>query len=275
MTINNQFEWDGVLGFKFGQSLFGSPKMYSHVYYVDGLLIDTGHRRMHKIIFDRVKNLAVKQILITHHHEDHTGNLNTFEKYFSCPAHASKQCCEIMKNPPFISFAQRITWGDRPDNHHLRPISGILKTQNHEFEIIPIPGHASDQIALYERKKKWLFSADLFVNSYIKMFLHSESMIQQIESIRYILELDFDILFCGHNPKQRGGKALLKKKLDFFEDLYNNVKTQYQHTTDPKKIFKNLNLKESWEVRLLSHGYLSKLNMVRSAIRDIEREKDV
>ena len=271
MTISDKFEWEGVTGMKFGHARFGIPKMSVHVFYVDGLLIDTGHSNMSRIICQKIKELEVDQIFITHHHEDHTGNLEPLQNYFGCPTYAAPKTCEMMKNPPPISFGQNLTWGNRPPNHHLIPKSKIIKTPQYEFEIIPIPGHTVDQVALYERNQKWLFSADLFVNTYINIFLNSETFVEQIDSIEQILKLDFELLFCNHNPQKTGGKELLKQKLQFLKELYNNVKTQHKKTPEPSKIFRALRMKENWQIRFLTHGYLSKLNIVRAAVRDIEK----
>lgn len=270
MKVIESFNFQEVQGYKFGRSLFGVPKLYSHIYYIDGLLVDTGHRRMSKDILERIKHLDVKQIVITHHHEDHSGNIAMLQKCFDCPVYGSSSCSQMMKNPPSISLSQKMSWGDRPAYNDIMPIGSLITTNNYEFQIIDIPGHARDMIALYEPNKKWLFSADLYVNSYIGYFLRSESMSQQIASIKNVLKLDFDVLLCGHNPQFKGGKAKLQKKLKFLEKFENDVLQEYQKGQSANEIFKALSLKEFWKVRLISNGALSKLNMVKAVIRDIE-----
>ena len=178
--------------------------MFSHAYFIDGLLIDTGHRHMRKAALDAIKSLPVQQILITHHHEDHSGNLNPLEQHFQCPAYSSAECAEIMKQPPRLSLAQHLSWGNRKPNFTLQTVDKIQKTPNYTFEIIPIPGHAIDMIGLYEREQGWLFSSDLYVHHRIRYFMEPESMIEQIRSIERVLQLDFAILFCSHNPQLKG-----------------------------------------------------------------------
>jgi len=269
MIVTDTFQHQSVKAYKFGYSPFGKPKMHVHVYYIDGLLIDTGHSHASKEVLRQVGELAVNQIFITHHHEDHSGNLNRLQAHFDCPAYASEACCELMKKPPKISLAQHIFWGNRPPNHQLIPHKKTIHTDKYNFQIIPIPGHASDMVALYEADKKWLFSADLYVHYYINYFMENESVIQQIESIKRILELDFEVLFCAHNPKLTGGKALLEKKLIFFENFYAQVSELYEKGYTVTQIFKQLNFKENYYIKFLSHGNLSKINMVKSVIRDI------
>lgn len=273
MNVIETFDIEKIKGFKFGNSLFGKPKLFSHIYFIDGLLIDTGHTKMAAKIFNQVKDLPVDQIFITHHHEDHSGNIARMLSHFDCPVYASDLCSEMMKSPPPISFVQKMSWGNRPPFHNIIPKSDFIETENYKFEIIPIPGHAVDMVALYEPNKKWLFSSDLYVNSYIAYFLENESTLDQINSIKRILELDFDVLLCGHNPQFENGKEKLKKKLVFLEKFFEEISNLYEKNHLAEEVFKKLKFKEYWYVRILSNGQLSKLNMVKSVIRDIENEK--
>jgi len=270
MVLSQSFEHEEVLGFKFGYSPIGKPTMFAHIYFVDGLLIDTGQSHARKSVIAATKDLKVEQIFITHHHEDHTGNINEIKALHNCEVYASEPCCQMMKAPPKLSFAQKITWGNRPSQEDLIPKYETIETDNFSFNLIPIFGHAPDMFALYETNKKWLFSADLYINSYIDYFLKDESMADQIASTRKILELDFDVLFCSHKSQLENGKQKLTKKLHFLEPFFNDVSTLYKEGYSASEIFKRLKLKENQVVNLLSGGSLSKLNMVKSVIRDIE-----
>ena len=272
MIIQEEFLHEEIQGFKFGSAPFGKPTMFSHIYFIDGLLIDTGHRNVRKEVLEKIKQLDVKQIFLTHHHEDHTGNAQILKQHFNCPVYGSEKCAEIMKSPPPISFAQQLTWGKRAAFHEIEPISGTISTPNFQFQIISVPGHSADMVVLYEPNRKWLFSADLYVNYYIAYFMKAESLSQQIHSIKKVLELDFDILLCGHNPQFKDGKELFTKKLQFFEDFYTKAKGHYQKGLNASGILRAMNLKERWGIRLLSHGHLSRVNMIKAVIRDVESE---
>ena len=123
-------------------------------------------------------------------------------------------------------------------------------------------------LALYEPNKRWLFSADLYINSRIGYYITTESIKEQIESINRILELDFDVMFCSHNPQLTNGKVKLKEKLDFLEDFVKDVMRLSDKGHQPKEIFKLLKLKELKTIKFLSSGELSKMNMVKSVLRD-------
>ncbi|WP_375559745.1 MBL fold metallo-hydrolase [Bernardetia sp. OM2101] len=274
MVISNSFQHEKVLGIKFGYQFLGMPTLFTHIYFVDGLLIDTGQSNAKEKVLAETKKLDVKQIFVTHHHEDHTGNITELQKQHNCKVFASNLCCQMMKNPPKISLAQKITWGNRPSQNYLIPIAESIETDNFSFQVIPIAGHATDMVALYEPSKKWLFSADLYINSYIDYFLENESILEQINSIKRVLKLDFEVMFCGHKPQLKNPKEKLIKKLNFLESAFNDISSLYEKGYSASQIFKKLNLKENWFVRILSNGNLSKLNMVKSVIRDLENAKN-
>jgi len=267
ITQTNIFA-NNIQAYQFGSSPFGKPKLLVYLYFLDGLLIDTGHPNMKKEVMEVVSGLPVEQIYATHHHEDHTGNLLECQQLFNCPSYASSLCVELMKKPPSISFAQHILWGDRPANFDLQAEDQTISTTHYNFKIIPIPGHAIDMVALYEADQGWLFSADLFINRYIGYFMRGESMKQQIASTTHILTLDFELLLCSHNPQLKNGKERLAQKLQFLEDFYGKVTHLHQKGYSANAIVNQLKLKKYWFTWFLSTGQLSTWNMVRSVIRD-------
>jgi len=272
MKISTSFEHDDIQGFKFGSWPFGKPKFAVYTYFIDGLLIDTGHSNMKKEIVPILTQLPVQQIFITHHHEDHSGNLQALQDHFSCPTYASALCVELMKKPPAISFAQWLTWGTASANFNIIAEEQNIRTPKYSFDLIPIPGHAVDMFGLHEANKGWFFSADLFVNDYIRYFMRNESMAQQIASIKRVLLLDFEVLLCSHNPQLIEGKKQLKQKLQFLEDFYGKVSQLYHKGHSISSIFKELKLKRAWSLRILSTGGLSTKNMIQSVIRDEEKK---
>lgn len=257
-----------VEGYKFGSVPIGKPRMFSHVFFIDGLLIDTGHPNMRKEAVAAISTWPVEQIFITHHHEDHRGNLDVLKSHFDCPAYASRRCIEISKKTLQSNFAQLLVWGRVGPTSAMTVEEVEIRTPKYTFELIPIPGHAEDQFCLYEREQGWLFSADLWVSPYIRYFMRSESMSEQIESIKRVLQLDFGPMYCSHNPQFEGGKEKLAQKLQFFEDFYGKAAGLYHEGHSPRRIMKRMGLKESWTTRILSTGALSGLNMVKAVVRD-------
>jgi len=136
------------------------------------------------------------------------------------------------------------------------------------FQLIPIPGHASDMVALYEPTEGWLFSADLYIYDYIKFCMKDESIAAQINSLERVLALDFDLLFCSHNPKMKNAKVHLRRKRDFLENFYETVLNWHHQGYPPEQIMDKMKLTKMYWMRFISGGTLSGLNMVKSVIRD-------
>jgi len=274
MKLSDSFQFNGIKGFKFGSLPIGKPRRFVYVYYIDGLLIDTGHYHMRKEILASVLNLNVEQIYLTHHHEDHTGNVALISKHFNCSVYTSKLCAEIMQKPPRINFLQQVVWGKAKPFEAAIVKKDFIETNNYRFEIIAAPGHAIDMVCLLEKNEGWLFSADLWVANRIKFFMRPESMAQQIESLKKILQFDFEVLLCSHNPQLKNGKACLQKKLIFLQDFYQKVASLYQQGYPAKVILNKMDMQENKPMKWLSGGALSSLNMVLSVIRDENSRND-
>ena len=268
MNFIKKSNFDGVTLYKLGSAFFGKPKVSVYSFLVDSLLIDTGHPKIGKDFAQALKGQHIDRIILTHHHEDHSGNVEKLKKEKSTKAYASPLCCKLIENPKRIEPARIMSWG-QPKKASALPLdlTKEIETAQYKFEIIETPGHAIDQISLYEADKGWLFSGDIFVHHYIKAFMRDEDMLEQIKSIKKLLILDFDVLFCNHQPVFKNGKSRLSDKLDFLENFYASVKREHAKGSSPKQIMKSLQLKEQRLLKFLSKGQLSQLNMVTSAIR--------
>lgn len=251
------------------------PKMSVCAFFIDGLLIDTGHSNAQKRVIKRLKDLPIEQICITHHHEDHTGNLKALQEQITCPIYGHELCTLLMKAPPPVCLLERRIWGKNTAVDNILPIEKIISTNRYQFHVIHTPGHADDHICLYEPQEGWLFSGDLYVHHYIRYFMATESVATQIASLKKVLKLNFDRFFCSHSYREDKGKERFQRKLQFLQDLYGNVTNLHQKGYKPSRIMRALEIEEQWMIRFLSGGWLSALNMINSVIRDVELVEDV
>jgi hypothetical protein len=103
----------------------------------------------------------------------------------------------------------------------------------------------------------------------IKFFRADERFAEQIASLIKVLTLDFDTLFCAHNPCLKSGKQKIKNKLQFLEDLYGNVRELVEKGHSEKAIIKALDPRNDRGIKLITMGNVSFANMVRSAMASI------
>ena len=59
---------------RLGYSPIGRPIMSVHMYVVDGLVIDTGLHHLARSVQQLLQGKVINRIILTHHHEDHSGN---------------------------------------------------------------------------------------------------------------------------------------------------------------------------------------------------------
>ena len=259
-----------VQAWKIGSNAFGKPQMFVYSFLIDGLLIDTGPSRAQKAFVKTLATEHIDQLVVTHHHEDHSGNIEAIKRLKSIPALGSALCKQKMSQHITVDFGRWMTWGPFRTADITPFDSAHVQTPKYSFEIIPTPGHAIDQVSLYEPNEGWLFSGDIFVHDYIKMFMRDEIIGDQILSIRKLLKLDFNKMFCNHQPVMTNPKERLKNKLNFLEDFYAKVAEQYHKGLTVKQIMKALDYKDNRFMSLISWGEMSKSNMVRSVIKTVE-----
>lgn len=269
MNFLQKSDFQSISYWKLGSNFFGRPKMFVYCFLVDGLLVDTGQPHVRKDLLKALEVEDIQRIVVTHHHEDHSGNIEAIKDLKKIEAYASPLCCELMENPPTVEPARWVTWGQMP-KADLIPLPEneqfITPNGGYSFEVLNTPGHAIDQISLYEPSEGWLFSGDLYVHDYVKVFMRDENMKEQIDSIEKLLQLDFDVLLCNHKPIFSNGKERLQRKLQFLQDLYGAILDAHQKGLTEKEIMEELKWKEDRFVKAFSFGQLSRMNMIRSVI---------
>src|SRR5690606_18595736 len=96
------------------------------------------------------------------------------------------------------------------------------------FEVIYTPGHADDHVALYDRENGRLFSGDMYISSTVKVLMKTESIPQMINSLKKLLQLDFNSLYCSHAGYLIEGRKALEMKLENLQQLTFTVTDLYE-----------------------------------------------
>jgi len=180
-------------------------------------LVDTGYRGGTKRILKEVGRLGycpsdISNIIITHHHADHAGNLTalklaTQSKVITHPADAPYIDGRLPPPRPaglrWLSKAVplRRLWTATPaavdmpvnDGDQLPILDGI--------KVVHTPGHTPGSICLWLKHQRLIITGDLLANRF-RLSLPSKTftadMTQEIRSIARLASLDFDIICFGH-----------------------------------------------------------------------------
>lgn len=266
VRLVKQNSYGPVRAVEMGFSPVGSPLMCVHFFYLDGMLIDTGQHHMQRAALAAMAGLPIREILLTHHHEDHSGNASAFQRQTGASVRGHAMAAAKLAAGYRIRPYQHLVWGQaRPVR--LAPLEGPVESGRYRLTPVETPGHSKDHVVFIEKRQGWLFSGDLFIGERIKFFRSDEDMRAQINSLRKVLQLDFEALFCAHNPCLEGGKQALARKLDFLSGLREDVRDMHRQGYPLREIIKRFDPKTDRRVKWITMGNASFANMVRSALR--------
>lgn len=269
MRLVKSYDFDGIKGYQLGWSLFGPPLMTVYCYVIGDLMVDTGQSHMQKEALDIAGNHGIKRIVLTHHHEDHSGNAAAIKLKTRAEVYGHFLTVEKMSAEFKILPYQQYVWG-KAGPLKIEPVPETIETDMGHMTFVHTPGHSKDHTVYFIENAGILFSGDLYLADKIKFFRSDEDMGTQIESLKKILKLEFQILLCSHYPRLENGRERIAQKLSFLEDLYGSIIALWEKGIPEKQIFKALRLKEDYFTKYFCFGNVSMSNGVRSAVRHYE-----
>ena len=252
--------------FALARSIAGRALLTTGVYFVDGLLIDTGPPNARDELRKILDRVSVRQVVLTHHHEDHAGNVEVAAEAAGAEALAHPLALPLLQRPPPLPAYRRIYWGT-PSPCSAEPLGEELQTEHHRFRVLHIPGHAPDQIALHEPDQGWLFVGDLFLGIRRNLLFEYEDITATIASLRSVLSIRDCMLFCQHLGGYSSHHTNLGKKLDFLLGLQREAVVRHEEGRSIREITRVLGIRDTW-LRLISRGELSGRNLIRGLLRD-------
>lgn len=217
----------------------GGQTMIVSVFFIDGMLIDTGPRRQEKLLTAFYDNLEIEKVVLTHHHEDHSGLAYWLQSEKEIPIYIHPIGVEICKKKAKLPLYRHLFWGKR-EAFQAESIEKIFQTENYVWEVLHTPGHAEDHIALYNKKKGWMFGGDLYVHPQPKSSFKFESIPDMIKSLHKVLKYDFETYICSHQGIIFDGKKAVQKKLDYLISLQQEILFLYNKGMTPREIRKEL-----------------------------------
>jgi glyoxylase-like metal-dependent hydrolase (beta-lactamase superfamily II) len=254
------------VGYQLGWSLVGPPLMTVYCYVFDDVMLDTAQGHMRKEAVQIASEHNIKRLFLTHYHEDHSGNVHSIKQELKTNVYGHPITKEKMSSFFKILPYQKYIWG-KANPSHVEILPKKIDTALGVMTPVHTPGHSDDHMAYFIKDAGVLFSGDLYLADKIKIFRSDENIGVQIESLKKILTLDFDVLLCCHSPKSKDGKKHIKRKLNFLEDFYGNIIFLHKRGLSEKQIFRALHLKEDFFKKCFCFGDISMINGIRSAIK--------
>lgn len=265
MSLIKETDYNGVKIAKFGKYNLADNSTVM-VFLLDDILIDTGPPNQRKEILQWAGEKRIGKVLLTHHHEDHSGNAWGMKERLRLPVFMHETGVPLLEKKLALRLYQKIFWGI-PKPVKTDPFPEEIRSES-GYRLVPIytPGHAPDHVCFLEPDRKWLFTGDLFLASKAKLFRADEELKGEMDSLKTILEYDFHTLFCAHKGVVENGREKLQAKLDYFIGLVENVKQLDSEGKSVREIALELMGKDGLP-GFVTMKHLSSDNLVRECLK--------
>ena len=240
------------------------------VWRIGDTLIDTGPRNQWRAVRRFVAERPARRAIVTHHHEDHAGNLallaaNGVEEVLA-PALSLRP---LAKGFPLPCY-RRFIWG-RPGRVRATPLpESVGLADGSALEPVLLPGHSTDMTCILDRRRRVLFGADLYVGRRQRYLRSDEVLSGILESLRRALDLDFDTLLCSHAGVLENGKERLRLRLEYLEELCAKAAALAAEGVEVAEISRRL-LGPEDHIGLMSRLEFSKRNLVAGCLEAAAR----
>jgi endoribonuclease LACTB2 len=265
-------------------SRFGGGYDYAVCYWVDDtLLVDTGfpwaRRCLRQVLIESGADKKLRQVVNTHYHEDHVGNNDLLAELTGAEILAHPLAVPEIRFPPSLPWYRHFLFGPVP-SVEVRPIGERLHTSQFEFEVHHLPGHCPGHICLFEPRRRWLFSGDLYIAAGLDSQLTDANGPEWIESLNKAIALAPACLFDAHGVILIGENEvmdLLVRKRDFLCELQRRILAAAQQASSIREITRRVfnrqdlvdrfSFSDGW-LSLLTGSDFSRGNLVKSFLRE-------
>jgi glyoxylase-like metal-dependent hydrolase (beta-lactamase superfamily II) len=257
-----------------GKEIDGNVLYSMAIYYVDGLLIDSGPFSVTTEASRLFQKIPIKKVVNTHHHEDHIGN-NYLLQEQGLPIWAHELAVPLIKDPstwtPRWLNYQRLVW-ELPPASDCQPLEEYIRSDRYKFRIIHTPGHSADHICLLEEEMGWLFGGDLFLGEKVKMLRSDEDVHMSMASLEQLLNYDFDTIFCSSGRVFDNAREKVRRKLNWWRDLYRQADKMAGQGFDAPAICDKLLGEENMFFQV-TEGDMCKLNLIKSFLSQAGKQQ--
>jgi glyoxylase-like metal-dependent hydrolase (beta-lactamase superfamily II) len=229
-------------------------------YLVRGVLVDCGFPAIGQELEGWLASHGpVRGALVTHHHEDHAGNVERLAR-LGIPMGMSPATEAHVRSPRPIALYRRVTWGTPPP---LR--SPVVPFSDDDLRLVPTPGHCPDHHVVWDAHQGTLFAGDLFLGVRSATVHANEEPRRLIASLRRAIALGPARMFDGHRGLVERPIEALEARVAWLDATIARIKELIARGWNDRAIQREVLGRDTFP-RLFSAGEYSKRNFV-AAVR--------
>lgn len=248
-----------------GKVSFQGVRLNVHCFVVDGVLIDTGAQSLENELKPFLQQQDVKKVMITHHHEDHTG-CTAYLQELGKPIYMKENFIDHCQKKADYPLYRKLFWGKRQP-FKANPLGETFTSKSATWDAIPTPGHAKDHVAFLNRQTGQLFTGDLYCQERTKVILREESIPTIIDSLHRVLTYDFGDVYCCHAGYLENGRRHLERKLQYLLELQENILRLYENGKSIEEI-NHIIFPKKYPINRFSMGEWSSIHIIHSVINE-------
>ena len=230
-------------------------------YVVRGVLIDTGFAHVRRELLAAMDTLAPRGAIVTHWHEDHAGN---------APALAARGLPLLMHGEsearlrarPAIRAYRQVVWGATP-----RLTAPLTPFDPGPLQVLHLPGHSPDHLAVWDADRRVLVSGDLFLGVKVRVAHESESPRRLLDSLRRAAALEPRLLLDAHRGPTGDATAKLLAKAAWLEETMGEIERLAARGMSERAIARAVLGREDGTA-LASGGEYSRRSLVRAVLSE-------
>ena len=234
-------------------------------YFTRGVLLDTGFPMVARELAAWLDNARPEGVVVTHHHEDHAGNLELIARG-GLPVAAADATLRAARELGPLGLYRRVCWGAPPAFR-----SAVSRFDADGLRLMPTPGHSADHHVVWDAERETLFAGDLFLGVKVRVAQDAEVVAELVRSLRTAITLAPKRMFCAHRGMVHDPVNALRAKADWLEGLISDA-ARLSSEGIPDDVITRRLLGREGLTSIFSRGKLSKANLVRSALRSREEE---
>jgi len=213
-------------------------------YLVGDILVDTGFSYMREPLLAALADREINLVCCSHSHEDHTGNCAAIAATHGCPVFLRHADALWEEGVSTLELYRRIWWG-MVEPFEALEMPEIVESGGRKFEVIPAPGHARTQVALYE-------------------------VATGVESLRRVAALRPRRLLTGHGLIAKDPVPLLELKAERIEEAARKSVELMSEGIAPRDVVNRVFPRGAFKDRFfewLTSREFSRLNFVLASVR--------